>query len=107
MVSTTGEDFVYSKFGTIIAVAIAIFPFALVLAKLAETEGTLTVVIVAAIFVIFFATVLLATRVTLEPEPELAEALRAPAPPIAWSWDGVNRQPEGGDGAATTTESHH
>jgi hypothetical protein len=88
---------VYNKLGTVLAVAIAIFPFAAVVAKMAETETSTTVLVVAAIFVIFFAVLLVATRITLEPDAEVASAPRAPAPPIAWSWDGVNRTP-GGDG---------
>ena len=43
----------YSKFGTVIAIALAIFPFAAVLAKMAETESGVTVIVVAAIFVGF------------------------------------------------------
>ncbi len=97
----------YSKLGWVIAVALAIFPFSVVLAKLAETEGTLTLIIVATIFVIFFATIFIATRITLDPEPETAAAPRAPAPPIAWSWDGVNRQPGAEEEGAASTETQH
>ena len=100
----------YSKFGTVIAVAMAIFPFSVVLAKLAQTEETFTVVVVAAIFIIFFATLLIATRITIEPETEAeaAQAARPPAAPIAWSWDGVNRQPGAEDEAsASTSEVRH
>ncbi len=101
----------YNKFGTVIAIALAIFPFATVLAKLAESESSVTVIVVAAIFVVFFATLLVATRITIEPEPESsAAAPRQPAPPIAWSWDGVNRQPDdGGDQPTESAQggSHH
>jgi hypothetical protein len=75
----------------------AIFPFAAVLAKLAETESAVTVIVVAVIAVIFFAVLLIATRITLEPEPEVTTAPRQPAPPITWSWDGVNREPGADD----------
>lgn len=96
----------YSKLGTAIAVVMAIFPFAAVLTKLAETEGATTVIVVAAIFAIFFVTLLVATRITLEPETETVRAPRAPAPPIAWSWDGVNRQPDS-DNGEEQVEAHH
>ena len=84
----------YSKLGTVVAVVMAIFPFAAVLAKLAETESAVTVIVVTAICVILFAVLLIATRVTLEPEPEVTKAPRQPAPPITWNWDGVNREPD-------------
>jgi len=85
---------VYSKLGTIVAVVMAIFPFAAVLAKLAATESSVMVVVVAAIVIVFFAVLLIATRITLEPEPEAARVPRRPTPPITWSWDGVNREPD-------------
>lgn len=101
----------YNKLGTVIAIALAIFPFAAVLAKMAETESSVTVIVVAAIFVVFFATLLIATRITIEAEPAApAAAPRQPAPPIAWSWDGVNRQPDDdGDQPAESAQggSHH
>jgi hypothetical protein len=93
---------VYSKFGTVIAVALAIFPFAAVLTKLAATETLVTVIVVAAIFVIFFTVLLIATRITLEPEPEVTRAPRPSAPPITWSWDGVNREPGADDDEMTS-----
>ena len=92
----------YNKLGTVIAIVLAIFPFAAVLAKLAATETAVTVIVVAAIFVLFFAVLLIATRITLEPEPEVARAPRSPAPPIIWSWDGVNREPGDEDGEDAT-----
>lgn len=85
----------YSKFGTLIAVILAIFPFATVLLKLMETETSTTVLVVAAMVGIFFTTVFIASRITLDPEPAAAAAPPAPAPPIAWSWDGVSDQPDG------------
>jgi len=95
---------VYNKFGTVIAIMLAIFPFAATLAKLAQTESAVTVMVVTAIFVILFAVLLIATHITLEPEPEVAKAPRPPAPPITWSWDGVNREP-GADDEDTTSSS--
>ena len=82
----------YNKLGTVLAIALAIFPFAAVIAKLAQSETVTTTLIVAAIAAIFFVVVLVATRITIEPEPETAA--RQPAPPIDWSWDGVNRRPD-------------
>ena len=83
----------YSKLGWIIAVAMAIFPFAAVVTKLAGSEGIMTTLIVAAICAIFFIVVLIASRVTVAPEVETAAAPREPQPPVTWNWDGVNRQP--------------
>jgi hypothetical protein len=89
---------VYSKLGWAIAVVMAIFPFITLLVKLAQTESIATTLIVAAICAIFFAVVLIASRVTVAPEPEgSAGTLREPQPPVAWSWDGVNRQPDAGE----------
>ena len=90
------EDPVYSKLGWVIAVALAIFPFAAVIAKLAGTESATTTLVVAAICAIFFVVLLVASRVTLAPEPP-ERAPREPQPPVAWSWDGVNRQPDAGE----------
>jgi len=95
--NTPAEEKVYSKLGTVVAVAMAIFPFAAVLAKLAATETTVTVIVVAAIAVIFFTVLFIATRITLEPEPEVTNAPRQPAQPVTWSWDGVNREPGADD----------
>ena len=97
----------YNKLGTVVAIAMAIFPFAAVLAKLAETETAVTVIVVAAIFIVFFAVLLIATRITIEPESETVATPRQPAQPIAWSWDGVNRQPDGDNGETAPTETHH
>jgi hypothetical protein len=102
----SAEDFVYNKLGTVVAVVLAIFPFAAVLAKLAATETSVTIIVVAAIFAILFAVLLIATRITLEPDPEVAKAPRQPAPPITWSWDGVNREPGADDEETSSTEAH-
>jgi hypothetical protein len=43
---------------------------------------------------VFFLVLLIGSRITIEPETERAAAApREPAPPIEWSWDGINRQP--------------
>ena len=98
----------YSKLGTVIAVVMAIFPFAVVLASLAKSESAFTSIVVAVIIAVFFLTMVIASRITIEPELETAAALRAPAAPIEWSWDGINRQPgvaeSEGDGAETKTQ---
>ena len=87
----------YSKLGTVVAVALAIFPFAAVVGKLFGSESPTTALIVAGICALFFITLLIASRVTIMPEAEPEPAPgppRAPAPPVEWSWDGVNRQPD-------------
>jgi len=94
---TLAEESVYSKLGTLVAIIMAIFPFAAVLAKLAETESAVAVILVAAICAILFAVLLIATRITLEPEPEVVKAPHQPTPPVTWSWDGVNREPDSDD----------
>ena len=96
----------YNKFGTLIAIMLAIFPFAATLTKLAQTETSVTIIVVAALFVVLFTVVLIATRITLEPEPEVAKASRQPAPPITWSWDGVNREPGADDDDTSSAEAH-
>jgi hypothetical protein len=84
----------YSKIGWVIAVAMAIFPFAAVVGSLSGSEGVVTTLVVAALCAIFFLVVFIASRITVAPEPEVARIAREPAPPVAWSWDGVNRQPD-------------
>jgi hypothetical protein len=99
---------VYSKLGTVVAVVAAIFPFATVIASLAQSESAFTSIVVTAIVAVFFLTLVIASRITIEPELETAAAPRAPAAPIEWSWDGINRQPDAaegeGDGAETKTQ---
>ncbi|HEX9369727.1 MAG TPA: hypothetical protein VF897_01925 [Roseiflexaceae bacterium] len=92
----------YSKLGTVIAIALAIFPFAVVIAKIAQTEATVTLIVTAAIATIFFAVIWIASVVTVA--PETASGPREPAPPVAWSWDGVNRQPD--QGSAPDEDAH-
>jgi len=98
---------VYSKLGTVIAVIAAIFPFAAVIGSLAQSESALTAIVVTVIVAIFFVTLVIASRITVEPELEAsATAPRAPAAPIEWSWDGINRQPDAAedDGAESKAQ---
>jgi len=60
---------VYSKFGTVIAIMLALFPFAATLIKLAQTEMSVTVIVVAAIFVVLFAVVLTQCALRSSPSP--------------------------------------
>ena len=93
----------YSKLGTVIVIAALIFPFAAVITSVARSESVLTTVVAAAIALIFFAVLLIASRITIEPEPEAAGTPREPTPPIAWSWDGTNRQQSEDDDTTETT----
>ena len=97
----------YSKLGTVIAIIAAIFPFAAVATSLAKSESALTVIVVTVIIAVFFVTVLIASRITIEPEPEIAAVPRAPAAPIEWSWDGINRQPDAGEGDSAESKAQH
>ena len=89
----------YSKLGTVIAIIAAIFPFAVVIASLAQSESAFTAIVVTAIVAVFFVTLVIGSRITIEPELETAaSAPRAPAASIKWSWDGINRQPDAAEG---------
>jgi hypothetical protein len=96
---------VYSKLGTVVAIVVAIFPFAAVIASLAQSESAFTSIVVTAIVAVFFLTLVIALRITVEPELETAAAPRVPATPIEWSWDGINRQPGEGEGEGDEAES--
>ena len=97
----------YSKLGTVIAIIAAIFPFAAVIASLALSESAITTIVVTVMVVVFFLTLLLGSRITVEPELETAAAPRAPAAPIEWNWDGINRQPESAEGDGAETKAQH
>jgi hypothetical protein len=57
---------------------------------------------------VFFLTLLIASRITVEPELETAAAApREPAAPIEWSWDGINRQPDAGEDEAAGAKREH
>ena len=99
----------YSKLGTVIAIIAAIFPFAVVIANLAQSESALTAIVVTVIVAVFFVTLAIASQITVEPELETAAVPRAPNAPIEWSWDGINRQPgaESGEGDEAETKAQH
>jgi hypothetical protein len=98
---------VYSKLGTVIAIVAAIFPFAVVIASLAQTESALTAIVVTLMVAVFFATLAIAARITVEPEAETAAVPRAPNAPIEWNWDGINRQPGEGEDAGAESKAQH
>ena len=97
----------YSKLGTLIAIIAAIFPFAAVIASLVQSESALTAIVVTVIVAVFFATLVIASRITIEPELETAAVPRTPAAPIEWSWDGINRQPDAAEGDEAESKTQH
>ena len=85
----------YSKLGTAVAVLIGAFPFFALGYKIFEVSATVIIVYVV-ILVILVAGLMIAPRLnlaTVESADGADTRTREPAPPIAWSWDGVNRQP--------------
>jgi hypothetical protein len=84
----------YSKLGTAVAILMGAFPFVALGYTMAEDSAT-GVIVYAAIVLILLAGVLIGPRLKLaDADIEAGErAPRQPAPPIEWSWDGVNRQP--------------
>jgi hypothetical protein len=99
---------VYSKLGTVIAIIAAIFPFAAVIASLAQSESAFTAIVVTVMVAVFFVTLVIASRITIEPEMETAaSAPRAPAAPIEWSWDGINREPGAAEGDEAESKAQH
>ena len=97
----------YSKLGTVIVIVALIFPFAAVIASVAQTESAITAIVVTVISAVFFLTLLIASRITVEPELESAAVPREPAKPIEWSWDGINRQPGDGEDAGAESKAQH
>ncbi len=94
----------YSRPGTIIALLMGAFPFLALGYKLFE-DSTFGGVIYAVIILILIVGIAIAVRAQIVlPEPAAAgselRAARQPAPPITWSWDGVDRQPEGTEAEA-------
>jgi hypothetical protein len=98
---------VYSKLGTVIVIVALIFPFAAVIASVARSESALTAIVVTALSAVFFLTLLIASRITVEPELDTATTPREPVKPIEWSWDGINRQPGEGEGEGTESKAQH
>jgi hypothetical protein len=84
----------YGKLGTVVAILMGAFPFVALGYTMAEDSAT-GIIVYAAIVLILLAAVLIGPRLKLaEADAETGEsAPRQPAPPIEWSWDGVNRQP--------------
>ena len=97
----------YSKLGTVIVIIAAIFPFAVVIASLAQSESALTAIVVTLIVAVFFVTLVIASRITLEPELETAAVPRAPQPPIEWGWDGINRQTDATEGEGAESKAQN
>ena len=86
----------YSKLGTVVAILMGAFPFVALGFMMAEDSLT-GIITYAVIVLILLAGVLIGPRLNLaaaEAEADTGStAPRQPAPPIEWSWDGVNRQP--------------
>jgi hypothetical protein len=72
------------------------------------SESAITAIVVTVIVAVFFATILIASRISIEPEAETAaSAPRTPAPPIEWNWDGINRQPGADAGDEAESKAEH
>ncbi len=94
---------------TILAILAAAFPFLALGYKLFQVESALTAGVFVLVVATFVAVLLLGPRVGLPAEATedgASPAPRAPARPVTWSWDGVDRQP--GEEAAVTNgpETH-
>jgi hypothetical protein len=95
---------------TFLAILAAAFPFFALGLKLFQAESTTTALVFMLIVAGFLAVLLFGPRIGLPAEVTddgASPASRAPAPPITWSWDGVDRQP--GEEATVTNgpETHH
>lgn len=98
LLKTVGGNQV-NRLWTVIAVLAGAFPFVALGFKLFETS-TFTGLVYSLIVLILVGSAAIAVRanITLPTSEAVASPTRAPrppAPPIEWSWDGVNRQPEG------------
>jgi hypothetical protein len=85
----------YSKLGTAVAILVAIFPLFALGWKLLE-DSVVGVAVYGAILLILLVGLFFGPRLnlaTVDAEPAEQRPPREPAPPIEWSWDGVNRQP--------------
>jgi hypothetical protein len=85
----------YSKLGTIVAILMGAFPFFALGWKVTE-NSTVAIAVYGGIVLILLVGLFLGQRLNLAEAGADGAATRAPrepAPPIEWSWDGVNRQP--------------
>jgi hypothetical protein len=84
----------YSKLGTTVAILMGAFPF-IALGYTIAGVSAIAIVVYAVVLVILLGGLLLAPRLNLaEASADTAgRSPRAPAPPIEWNWEGVNRQP--------------
>ena len=84
----------YSKLGTAVAILMGAFPFLALGYTIAGVSAT-AIIVYAVVLVILLGGLLLAPRLNLaEASTDTAgRTPRAPAPPLEWNWDGVNRQP--------------
>ena len=99
----------YSRLGTIVALLIGAFPF-LALGYKLFADSTFAGVIYGAIILVLVVGIAIAVRAQIV-LPEAADAgsgtrvVRRPAPPITWSWDGVDREPESEDAEASDPQA--
>ena len=85
----------YSRLGTIVAVLMAAFPFLALGYKIFEVSAT-AIIVYGAILAILAVGLAIAPRVNLvevTADASVEPAPRAAAPPIEWSWEGINREP--------------
>jgi len=84
----------YSKLGTVVAILMAAFPFLALGYKMFEDSMT-GIIVYTAILAILVVGFLLGPRLNLAALAVETEErpTREPAPPVEWSWEGVNRQP--------------
>jgi hypothetical protein len=81
---------------TFLALLAAAFPFAALGYKLFQVESTTTAIVFVLVVAGFIAVALVGPRAGLPAEATddgTGHAPRPPAPPVTWSWDGVDRQP--------------
>jgi len=85
----------YSKLGTAVAILMAVFPLFALGWRLLE-DSVVGIAVYGAILLILLVGLFFGSRLNLataDAEPTRQGPPREPAPPIEWSWDGVNRQP--------------
>lgn len=88
---------------TVLVVLAAVFPFFALGSKIAAVESSTAVAVFAGIVLVLLAGLFFGSRIHLA-DADASDAAPAAAggsaAPIAWSWDGVDRQPEGEDAEA-------